>query len=364
MEFSGRLNAFPPGELLQWAQNERRTGSLVFRRSRRQKRVYFDHGKVIGCLSDDPADYYGQHLLLNGYLSEPQLVDALGLCVRTGRQLGAVLAESELMTPDQVRSSLRRQIIDSVCGLFLWRSGVFYYEGAAPPPSEITPRPIEVMTLVLEGTRWIDELARIRQVFPHDNVVMRRGPAWPGKDLPPLQQRIVAAVDEETTLEHLHWQVKGAYFRFLEAAYDLCLSEVLDLGAVGEASESTSLELSVYDLLLEQAVEEQNRAVRTEPSVPMGILESYRPVWVREPAADEISRLPGELKEIAAAFDGHRPLGQLIDEEEPNSAAWDFLLEQLKKGHLALVPFAPEDLGERASEERKAWWHRLFAKSE
>jgi len=33
MEFSGRLAAFPMGDLLQWAKNERRTGALVVRRS-------------------------------------------------------------------------------------------------------------------------------------------------------------------------------------------------------------------------------------------------------------------------------------------------------------------------------------------
>jgi len=70
MEFSGRLAAFPPAELLQWAHHERRTGALVFRRSRRQKRVFFEKGEVVACLSDDPADYYGQHLQLYGYLTE------------------------------------------------------------------------------------------------------------------------------------------------------------------------------------------------------------------------------------------------------------------------------------------------------
>ncbi|MDY7093162.1 MAG: DUF4388 domain-containing protein [Acidobacteriota bacterium] len=361
MEFSGRLNAFPPGELLQWAQNERRTGCLVFRRSRRQKRVYFDDGKVVGCLSDDPADYYGQHLLLNGYLTEPQLVDALGECVRTGNQLGQVLAELKLLSEDEVRTSLRRQIIDSVCGLFLWRSGVFYYEEVAPAPAEITPRPVDVMTLVLEGTRWIDELDRIRKVFPHDNLVLRRGPAWPGQDLSFLQQRIAEAVDNETTLERIHWQVKGAYFRFLEAAYDLCLSEVLDLGPMGEATESTSLEISVYDLLLEQAVEEQNRAVKPEPAVPMGILESFRPLWVQEPTADELARLPAELQEVATAFNGHRPLRRLIEKDEADGQAWDYLLEQLKKGNLALIPLPPKALIKRAQGETKGWWQRLFS---
>jgi len=35
MEFSGRLSAFPIGDILQWAHNDQRTGSLVVRRSGR-----------------------------------------------------------------------------------------------------------------------------------------------------------------------------------------------------------------------------------------------------------------------------------------------------------------------------------------
>ena len=68
MEFSGRLAAFPMADLLQWAKNEACTGALVIRRSQREKRIYFNAGDVVGCLSNDPAEFYGQYLLLHGHL--------------------------------------------------------------------------------------------------------------------------------------------------------------------------------------------------------------------------------------------------------------------------------------------------------
>ncbi|HVT58899.1 MAG TPA: DUF4388 domain-containing protein [Thermoanaerobaculia bacterium] len=77
MEFSGRLNAFPPSDLLQRALNDHRTRALVVRRSECEKRIYFHAGQVIACLSNDPAEYYGQHLLVNGYLDQNQLFEAL-----------------------------------------------------------------------------------------------------------------------------------------------------------------------------------------------------------------------------------------------------------------------------------------------
>lgn len=361
MDFSGRLNAFPPSELLQWAQNERRTGSLVFRRSRRQKRVFFETGAIVGCLSDDPSDYFGQHLLLAGHLKEAQLIDALAYCVRSEKRLGQVLVENELMTTDEVREALRRQIIDSVCGLFLWRSGVFYWEAEPPVAEELQPRPVEVMKVVLEGTRWIDELQRFRQIFPHDNVVLRHGPAWPGQDLSTIEERIAEAADGERTLSRLHWQVKGSYFRFLEAAYSLCLSEVLDLGFMGEAADSTSLELSVYDLLLEQAVVEQNRKTTSDPFLSLATIERLRPFWVREPTEEELAKLPEDLKQLVAAFDGRHPLRRLVRSKEGvDPARWDYFVEQLRKANVALLPAAPEALASLAGAERKAWWRRVF----
>src|SRR5262245_15183245 len=127
MEFSGRLAAFPPGDLLQWARNDRRTGALVVRRTDREKRVYFSAGDVVGCLSTNPDEFYGQYLLVNGHLDQRQLLAALSQCTSTGRRLGAVLLDQGLLSPEAVQQTLRRQIEDLVCDLFLWERGVFYF---------------------------------------------------------------------------------------------------------------------------------------------------------------------------------------------------------------------------------------------
>lgn len=345
MEFSGRLAAFPPAELLQWANNERRTGSLVFRRSRRQKRVFFEKGEVVACLSDDPADYYGQHLQLYGYLTESKLVDALSHCTRSGKRLGLALTELELLSRKEVRRTLAQQISDSVCGLFLWNHGVFFFEEDAPPREEILPEPIQTMGLVLEGTRWIDDFARFRRVFPHDNIALRKGPAWPGGDLAPVEARIAEVIDGERSLAKIHWRIKGSYFRILEAAYQMCIREILDISTIGEPLETTSLEINVYDLLLEQAVEEQVAMGDRSPSLSMGVVGGLRPVWTQTLSRADLATLPAELQALARRFDGRLQLSELLPETRGDHAPWDFFVEYLRKGNLALVPNA--DLASR-----------------
>ncbi|MFP5287664.1 MAG: DUF4388 domain-containing protein, partial [Thermoanaerobaculia bacterium] len=229
MDFSGRLAAFPVSDLLQWAQTERCTGALVIRRSQREKRIYFHAGEVVGCLSDDPAEYYGQHLLLHGYLKEDQLFQAISLATSRGIRLGAAILELGLLDPGTVQRTLRAQIEEVLCDLFLWERGIFYFYAEMPQEEDILPEPINVMGLILEGTRWKDEIVRIRRVLVHDDMVLRRGELFPGGEgLAPVQQRTVKAVDGRKTLGDLYQTVRGSYFRFLEGAFRLCVERVLD----------------------------------------------------------------------------------------------------------------------------------------
>jgi len=365
MEFSGRLTAFPPGDLLQWAKNDRRTGALVDRRSDREKRVYFNSGEVVGCLSTDPAEFYGQHLLLNGYLAEEQLFQALHHCTQTGRRLGASLRELGFLSPDLIQQTLREQIEDSVCDLFLWQRGVFYFQSEMPPEEEILPEPIHTVGLAMEGSRWLDEYARIRRIFVHDNVVLSRGRKAPAPATP-LQERLLRAVDGRSTLGELYKTIRGSYFRFLDAGYQLCVASALDIEDVGEDHGTSTHEMSVYDLLLEQATEEQVLVARRHMAVPIDLLERCYPVWVAEPTTEEQRRMPAKARDFYARFDGKTSLAQAFSgDARSRGREMDLLLLQLQKGSLALLP-APLEQLERDAETRgeppfKRWWKRVFA---
>jgi hypothetical protein len=365
MEFSGRLSAFPPSDLLQWALNDRRTGALVMRRSDREKRVYFHAGEVITCLSNDPAEYYGQHLLLNGHLQQNQLFQALTYCTTQGVRLGTALRELGLMSPERIQQTLRAQIEDSICDLFLWERGVFYFQADLPAEEEILPEPIHAMGLIMEGTRWLDEYRRIRKLFIHDNMVVRRGATWPGTDLSPVERRLAAELDGKRNLAELYRAVRGSYFRFLEAAYRLAIIAVLDIDSVGEPADSSSREMSVYDLLLEQATEEQILVAQRHMAVPLDLLERWVPVWVAEPGTEEQTRMPARARDFYARLDGKTSLGAAFSgDARLRGREMDLLLLQLQKGRLALLPAPVEELEVEADRSGQPplerWWRRVF----
>jgi hypothetical protein len=366
MEFSGRLSAFPLSDLLQWAKNERCTGALVLRRSEREKRIYLHAGEVVGCLSNDPAELYGQHLVLQGHLSDGQLFKALSHCATHNTRLGVTLRELGMLSPEVIQQTLREQIEDVIRDLFLWQRGIFYFQAEMPQDEEILPEPINGLALVMEGNRWIDEVARIRRVLVHDGVVLRQGDRWPGgEDLTPIQGRIVQMVDGHRTLADLYKKVRGSHFRFLQGAFQLCLSRTLDIEEVRETAEANTHELSVYDLLLEQATEEQFLVARRHMAIPLDLLERCYPVWVEEPAEDEQTRMPAKARDFYARFDGQTPLGKAFSgDARLRGREMDLLLLQLQKGRLALLP-APVGQLEDQAEKRgqpayQRWWRRVF----
>ena len=365
MEFSGRLSAFPLGDLLQWAKNDRCTGALVIRRSEREKRIYFHAGDVVGCLSNDSAEFYGQHLVLNGFLSDDQLFQALSHCTTRNVRLGVALLELEMLSAEVIQQTLRDQIEDVVCDLFLWQRGIFYFQAELPQEEEILPEPINSMGVAMEGARWLDEVSRIRRVLVHDDVVLRRGEGWPGADLSPMERRLADLVDGRKTLGEIHKKVRGSYFRFLEGAFRLCVGMVLDIEEVRDTTPRGTQEMSVYDLLLEQATDEQALVSRRHMAVPLDFLERCYPVWVEEPAEEEQTRMPARVRDFYARFDGRTPLGEAFSgDPRARGKEMDLLMLQLQKGRLALLP-APVEKLEESAEKRgqpalQRWWRRVF----
>lgn len=352
------------GDLLQWAKNERRTGALVVRRSAREKRIFFDRGDVVGCLSDDPAEYFGQHLLIYGHLDDQQLFRALTHCTTNNVRLGTALRELGLLSEEVIQRTLRDQIEDTIWDMFLWPHGLFYFREEMLPEEDLLPDPIDTMGLVLEGTRWVDEVQRIRRVLVHDGVVIRRGDRWPGEDLSALDRRVARMVDGQTVGE-LYRKVRGSYFRFLESAYRLCIASVLDIQDVGEDLAGGTFEMSVYDLLLEKATEDQILVARKHMAVPLDLLERCYPVWVAEPTSDEQKRMPSRARDFYARLDGSTPLGEAFSgEARQRGRELDLLLLQLQKGKLALLP-VPLDRLEKDAEVNgvpplQRWWRRVF----
>jgi hypothetical protein len=366
MEFSGRLASFPIGDILQWAHNDQRAGTLVIRRSGSEKRIFLRDGDVVACFSDDPAEFFGQHLLVNGLLDEKDLIRALKHCQKTGQKLGDALQTLGILALEQVQEALRHHVENQVCDIFLWRSGIFYFAADSLASELELAQPLSGVALAMEGSRWSDEAQQVRRVFVHDNVVLQRGRKAPQGLLTPLERRIFRAVDGKLSLGELYNEVRGSYYRFLQAAYRLAVMGALDIESVGDHSDSGSAELRLADLLIEQVTEEQAVFLRHHLAVPFDALERYVPVWLFPLSTEAAGRLGDTMLQFYRRIDGIAELGALLAGLDPaeRSRRMDWLVLQLRNRTLALLPrpvadleLAPESAD--SAEERGRWWRRL-----
>ncbi|MDH3404066.1 MAG: DUF4388 domain-containing protein [Acidobacteriota bacterium] len=345
MQMSGLLETFPLADLLQWAGNDRLTGTIVLRRGAREKRILLRGGRVVGCLSNERHEFYGDLLLANGLVTESQLLTALSLCTehRSQIRLGEALIQLGILDREAVVESLVARTEQSILDVFLWPRGVFFVLRDEPPVAPIEIPPIEPMRLVLEGVRQIDEVRRIRMRLPHDGVVLKRGTAWPGVDLSPLGRRIVTVFEPNSTLARLHEAAGGGYCAFLAEADGLLQGAVLAIDHPGEPT-SDSQTISLLDLMLDRIQEERQAVVGGTVAMPLSALGELYPLWLDRDDPVAGARLAAPMRGFAASFDGTRKLAALLSGDlrrRDDELEWLWL--QIGARRLVLMPDAVDD---------------------
>lgn len=349
MELSGRLSSFPIAEILHWSHNDRRSGSLVVRAAGREKRIFFHEGQIINCTTDDPSEFYGQFLLLAGYLNQDTLFRCLSQCKERGKRLGQVLLQEGLMSLADIQRTLRYHLEDVICDIFLWDHGVFFFRSESPPTEDLLAEPIATLGLALEGSHWVDEVGRIRHDLPNDHVILERQGADMPSSLKPRQRRILHEVDGVRRLEALYGAIHGSFYRFLVAVHELIEMGLIVVAKHGRTLHPLRKDDGLDDLLWEVASKEQ--ASERQHLIALRDLEHYVPIWVRQPSDEEKRRMPDSVRAFYRRFDGVRPLREILSED---TLEWqrevELLMLQIGKQSLALLPAPVAQLRREASE--------------
>ena len=334
MEFTGRLSAFPASNLLQWALTERVTGTLVVRRSQREKRIGFRAGKILDCRSNQVAEHYGQHLVAHGHLGGDELGKALAHCRTKRMPLGESLVDLGLLDEATVRVTLAQSIQESVQDLFFWSQGLFYFQEGKPAVSRLEVE-LETTELLLEGTQWIDEQARIRRVLTTDSVVVRPGSRAAGDDLDlsPYERRIVGGAAPEAALIDLYTRTGGVHFPFLAACSRLIGRGALDLVRNPGESPAISREIDLRELML---------SLQAEDEVVVGSASAIFP----------LEATPLRERAFLDGIDGRATLRRLLSAgAEERADQIELLLVELKKRNVLLLPASLEDVERRLEGE-------------
>src|SRR5512140_3741592 len=208
MSLSGNLRTVSFPDILQLLATGKKTGILECRTSSRQKEVAFKDGNIIYASSvNSSEDLLGNMLLKRGKISKADLERAITMHKQTGRQLGTTLIDMDLFERAEIASVLKMQIEEMVYNRVSWREGDFIFHEATAPKNAPFLTELSTMTVIMEGTRRIDEWIEIQKVLPPDDVLLRiaKTPQTNAEELTLSidEFRILSLINGERTLPQL-----------------------------------------------------------------------------------------------------------------------------------------------------------------
>ncbi len=224
-------------ELLQWVTLGRKTGSLTFVRNKTKNHIFFKDGKVISSRSNEPTKQIGHYLLFHGKITEAQLKRALEIQLQTRIHLGKILVQEGAITRDEVERALVGRTEEVIYDLFLWEEGFFHFTAHGYNLNELILIDIDINALIFEGVRRKDEWARIRKVFPSNNVLLgiRRNLDLRSFDFTPLQKKLLYLVNVGKPISQIILELHGSDFRVNFELFQLYEMNVVEVREVRDA---------------------------------------------------------------------------------------------------------------------------------
>ena len=213
MGVSGNLRTMLPGDLLQWLSLGQKTGTLVVSRAGVEKKVFFRKGRIISSASNDPREYLGQFLISHGFLTEPELKKAMEVQQQSGIMIGKILVMIEVISEKDLLRLMRLKAEEEIYDMFLWKEGDFHFVDEELPEQQLIPLQVDVTGIIMEGTRRVDEWARIREIIPDETQVpMISKPVKPAEELDEAGRLIVQAIDGKRTIEEIMLESRSSSF--------------------------------------------------------------------------------------------------------------------------------------------------------
>lgn len=175
---------------------ERGSGSPALPGELRRKSIYFRDGQVVFASSSDRADRLGAVLWRQGIVGREDL-ERCGRLVASGRPLGQVLVDEELLTAGQLYSAMTLQVREIVLAAFLEGEGEFTFLEGPHDERNAVRLPERTKDLLLEGVKRLEEVESLAEVQDRDAVARPTGAV--GRALDPKEARLLEAVDGTRT---------------------------------------------------------------------------------------------------------------------------------------------------------------------
>ncbi|MCM2265412.1 MAG: response regulator [Desulfuromonadales bacterium] len=168
LSVEGTLAATPLPRILHNLYSLRTTGLLHLERGDIKKVVYIKNGYPIFVRSNLVREFLGQMLVRSNAISSEDLSRCMATAKESGRQIGTVLIEAGLLSPQELNEILRKQVIDKLLDLFAWPEGNYRFVQAREFKEGITSIDTSPANLILQGLREHATHAQVEKLLaPH-----------------------------------------------------------------------------------------------------------------------------------------------------------------------------------------------------
>ncbi len=166
MALKGNLRDFSTTQLLNLINLARKTGTLTIRGPETTE-MSFREGKLIYATFGEDQNDLAYVLYHARKLNQKQLQIIRNRASGTNdKQLGHLLIQAGYVTQSDIIQSVRRHVLDTVYKVFTWEEGHFQFDANRLPAAERITIPIDLESVIMEGSRRLKEWERLQRELP------------------------------------------------------------------------------------------------------------------------------------------------------------------------------------------------------
>jgi hypothetical protein len=174
MALKGNLRDFSTTQLLNLINLARKTGTLQISTQGAQARLCFKEGKLVYATLNGQGDPLAAVLHRAGKLTEEQAHQIQTQAnVKNDKELGVMLINAGYVSQADIVQSIRADILNNIYPLFTWADGTFRFESNALPFEDRITIPIDLESVIMEGSRQLKEWERLQDELPSLDIAIK-----------------------------------------------------------------------------------------------------------------------------------------------------------------------------------------------
>ncbi|MHC4458582.1 MAG: DUF4388 domain-containing protein [Planctomycetota bacterium] len=173
MALKGNFENFYLNSIMQLLHNDKKTGVFRATNGEDEAFIYFNEGAVTYAIGSQREARLGYLLKKRGLISAEKLKSCLASAKEKKQALGKYLLENGDITLDELNEMLAKQTEVILFNLFKWEKGDFEYKDTQVNLKGLVNVKINVLKIILEASRRIDEMSIFNKQIPNENLIFK-----------------------------------------------------------------------------------------------------------------------------------------------------------------------------------------------